>query len=169
MRDVLQYLEDRYGEREKLSGFFNFAAQLPESLEYRIIEYSLQPQKIVAQRRKEFMALTPSIYRWLAKEHPIGLLEMGVSHTEIDTMRVSGRRPKGRNFERLDFTIDHMKSLFLGGNNRRKNFCLLSGKFNHFKNVLETLQINELETHTGNILTIYPRSINGQQVAVPYI
>jgi len=89
---------------------------------------------------------------------------------EIDIMREFGRRPKGRNGERLDFTIDHIKSLFLNGQNTKHNWCLLPGKLNHFKNVLEGLQIVQKQPEKkGLLLTIVPKSVKGEHAAVPII
>ena len=168
MQYILQDLERRYGQRKSLKGFFEFAGQLPESLEYVEVTYETKPPEYIREKRDTFETHRSDFYRQFAEAHGEDLLAMGISNTAIDRMLQFGYRPKSRLGEVLDISIDHILSLQFGGNNSFRNICLLSGKINHFKNILEQLQINTQEG-SNKIITIMPKYINGRRAAVPII
>lgn len=170
--EYLDLLECKFKDRPNLKEFFDFAANLPPSLEYRVIEYTRPSSKKIAQLRDKFgkPSRKRTMYRWFAKNYQAELLLMNVPKAEIDRMLETGYRPRGPNRETLDLTIDHMHSFWLGGKEVLLNHCMLPDLYNHFKNVLERLQVNDREVlHERLIMTIGPREKNGRINRVPYI
>lgn len=170
--NALSDLEAEFGNRPKLAGFFNFARSMPSSLIYEWRKYTIIPPKNVKRLRSSFNKSEFKIktYQYFGSTYGAELVEMGITNTEIDRMISEGRRPKHKNGQPLDFTIDHMTSLGLGGLNDVRNFCFLPGKFNHFKDVLERLQIgdNTVPGQRGEVLTILPSKTGNKINRVPY-
>lgn len=169
---LLDDLEKRYGAQQKLSGFFNFAAMLPLSLCYVEVPYRVAALRDRRAKRNIFESspFRKEIYTWFGQNFKSELLDMGISNQNIDIMIEHGMKPKLPNGQPYDFTIDHIKSLWLGGSNTMRNLCFLPGKLNHFKNVLEEMQKPlEGQEEPETILTIVPALKRGAHTGVPYI
>lgn len=168
---LLDDLEKRYGTQQKLGDFFNFAANLPPSLCYVEVPYRTINPKTCQAARSQFESQTHRkvIYEWFGRNFGPELIDMGISCQSVDIMVEHGIRPKTPSGRPYDFTIDHMKSLWLGGSNKMKNLCFLPGKLNHFKNVLEQMQKPlEGQDIPEMILTIMPVTKRGVRTGVPY-
>ena len=168
----LRELERAHKDRIGLSGFFSFAHSLPPSLSFSIRSYTIATPLSVKRLRRNFDRASKkrTIYKFFGQHFGNELLRMGVSHREIDNMVSKGLRPRDRFGNPLDFTVDHIKSLGLGGNNDLSNFCMLPGKYNHFKDVLERLQIGyeQKPGQTGAYMTIVPTWYGSRRNRVPY-
>jgi hypothetical protein len=172
--DILDALQKKHEQNPRLRDFFAFAAQIPPSLTYQKIFYSLRRPERVHILRREFkkMVFRQNLYRWFGENYGGELVTMGIPNREVDSMISSGTRPKDHRGERLDFSIDHIQSLSIGGKNSLTNFCFLPGKLNHFKGILEDLQITQPDgtrKPEGTLVTLVPKRVKGRYNAVPYI
>ncbi len=174
MSDLLEPLIRHYSDLPRAKDMFNFAAALPPSLEFVQVPIKIIPPSRVRNLRTKFR-LAPSIKKnffiWLGTSYATELQSMGIHHFQIDEMVLNGHRPKDPYGQRLDFTIDHILSLSLGGTNQLPNLCLLSGKINHLKNILEHTQIEDPRgaAKDGLLTTIMPRLTGNIRCPVPYI
>lgn len=170
--DLLDDLRAKHASDESLKDFFNFAATLPPSLQFTTIRCRPTHPSNARNMREAFsqFSFKRDMYRWFAQHYGDELFAMNVSLMEIDRMRDTGRRPRTRDKQPLDFTIDHIRSLRFGGDNKFSNLCFLPGQFNHFKNVLEKLQVETGEPVIDQVLvTIEPRKVMGRLNRVPFI
>ncbi len=152
---------------------FNFAAKLPPSLEFVQIPLQCADPIEVARLRRKFSKASRrrTLYRLLGDTCTLQLQAMGISNAQIDRMVYDGLRPQDPSGAPLDFTIDHMLSLSLGGTNQFHNLCLLPGKLNHLKNILERIQITDPRgaARDGFMTTIMPRMVRDCREHVPFI
>lgn len=173
MSALLEPLIRHYSHVPRAKDMFNFAASLPPSLEFVQIPLRLTDTEQVARLRKRFdkASRRRNLYRLLGGLYAPQLQAMGIGNPQIDRMVQEGLRPKSPAGEPLDFTIDHMLSLSLGGTNEITNLCLLPGKLNHLKNILERLQIERPRgaAKDGLLTTIMPRMAGEYREQVPFI
>lgn len=173
MSDLLEPLIQHYSDVPRAKDMFNFAASLPPSLEFVQVPLRLADPSDVAKFRKKFSkpSRRRTLYKVLGLSCAPQLQNMGISNPQIDKMVGEGLRPKYEDGQPLDFTIDHMLSLSLGGTNAFGNVCLLPGKLNHLKNVLERLQILTPRgaANDGFLTTIMPRMTGDGREHVPFI
>ncbi len=173
MSTLLQPLIKHYSDMPRAKDMFNFAANLPLSLEFVEIPLRLANSDHVATLRKRLgkTKRRRTLYQMFGAKCGRLLQAMGITNPEIDKMVEEGLRPKSPGGEPLDFTIDHMLSLSLGGTNEFANLCLLPGKLNHLKNVLERMQIERPRgaAKDGLLTTIMPRMASDHREQVPFI
>ena len=151
------------------AALFNELAHLPASLELVRIDYVLATSDDVRSKRGTFNREVRSAFLChVGVHHAADLTAMGLNDTAIETMREYGEYPQNTRGERLNVSIDHIRSLNFGGTNDFDNLTLLPKHLNALKDTLENLQFQKGDVE-GRLVTIMPRLIEGHYPKVPYI
>jgi hypothetical protein len=160
VNDLLRELEGKVP-----AALFNALADLPPSLKLERIAYYRASPDVVRQKRGAFTTLKGSFLQHMAAHYADELRAMNVSDAGLIAMRDFGMFPENRPGERLDMSIDHKLSLFLGGSNDFANLMLLPDRLNELKNQLEKCQLDETVSERREMITILPAT----DTPIPFI
>ncbi|MCB1538296.1 MAG: hypothetical protein H6865_03570 [Rhodospirillales bacterium] len=161
MNPLLTELEGRIP-----ADLFNALATLPPSLALARIAYKRATPDTVRQRRGAFSTIKSEFLQYMANHHAENLRAMNLTDQSIEAMRLYGMFPQNRPGERMDMSVDHKRSLSMGGDNGFDNLMLLPDRFNALKDELEKAQRSDTTNTQASLITILPADPGDQ---IPFI
>lgn len=145
---------------------FHALSHLPPAFELVAFDRRRASPDDVRQRRAVFnREVKPDFLRHLAEDHEADLAAMGLNAQAIERMR-DGDMPENTGGQRLNASVDHIRSLSLGGTNDFDNLALVPRWLNALKDRLENPQL-DAPLPGGAIVTIAPRRVEGAYPKVP--